>query len=244
MLLWRSTLSKLSQLPAVRGDQFLFHLTALDLHGNIIVICADESAAAFKVRNFHQLSFRQMQNALNALSFFLLQIQQDLRFTVVDDALAVFTVVQRKKVIEVLCGADKAAAIAADRLGKLQNGFGGLPVAAGADELPALVHEDGFFRRAVLFGLVPYKVESNKHPHRQQITGQLRNIKDDVLVVQRHIGLLIERAGRAVDQPIQDVGKALCFRRGGENFIQVAQDRHFFFGCSREALSCVMPFVP
>ena len=118
--------------------------------------------------------------------------------------------------------------LAADRLGKLQNGFGGLPVAAGADELPALVHEDGFFRRAVLFGLVPYKVESNKHPHRQQITGQLRNIKDDVLVVQRHIGLLIERAGRAVDQPIQDVGKALCFRRGGENFIQVAQDRHFF----------------
>ena len=117
MLLWRSTLSKLSQLPAIRGDQFLFHLTALDLHGNIIVICADESAAAFKVRNFHQLSFRQMQTALNALSFFLLQIQQDLRFTVVDDALAVFTVVQRKKVIEVLCGADKRA-IAADRLGK------------------------------------------------------------------------------------------------------------------------------
>ena len=54
MLLWRSTLSKLGQLPAIRGDQFLFHLTALDLHGNIIVICADESAAAFKVRNFHQ----------------------------------------------------------------------------------------------------------------------------------------------------------------------------------------------
>ena len=30
MLLWRSTLSKLGQLPAIRGDQFLFHLTALD----------------------------------------------------------------------------------------------------------------------------------------------------------------------------------------------------------------------
>ena len=79
MLLWRSTLSKLGQLPAIRGDQFLFHLTALDLHGNIIVICADESAAALKVRNFHQLSFRQMQNALNTLGFLLFQIQQDLR---------------------------------------------------------------------------------------------------------------------------------------------------------------------
>ena len=167
MLLWRSTLSKLSQLPAIRGDQFLFHLTALDLHRNIIVICADESAAALKVRNFHQLSFRQMQNALNTLGFLLFQIQQDLRFAVVDDALAIFTVVQRKKVIEVLCGADKAAAIAADRLSKLQNGFGGLPVAAGTNELPALVYKDGFFRRAVFFCLVPHEIEGYEHSHSQ-----------------------------------------------------------------------------
>lgn len=97
MLLWRSTLSKLGQLPAIRGDQFLFHLTALDLHGNIIVICADESAAAFEVRNFHQLGFRKVKNTLNTLGFLLFQIQQDLRFAVVDDALAIFTVVQRKK---------------------------------------------------------------------------------------------------------------------------------------------------
>ena len=105
MLLWRSTLSKFGQLPAIRGDQFLFHLTAFDLHGNIIVICADESAAALKVRNFHQFGFRKMQNTLNTLGFFLLQIQQDLRFAVVDDALAVFTIIQSEKVIEVLCGA-------------------------------------------------------------------------------------------------------------------------------------------
>lgn len=97
MLLWRSTLSKLGQLPAICGDQFLFHLTALDLHGNIIVICADESAAALKVRNFHQLGFRKVKNTLNTLGFLLFQIQQDLRFAVVDDALAIFTVVQRKK---------------------------------------------------------------------------------------------------------------------------------------------------
>ena len=83
MLLWRSTLSKLGQLPAIRGDQFLFHLTALDLHGNIIVICADESAAALKVRNFHQLGFRKVKNTLNTLGFLLFQIQQDLRFAVV-----------------------------------------------------------------------------------------------------------------------------------------------------------------
>lgn len=83
--------------PGDRGDQFLFHLTALDLHGDIIVIGADESAAALKVRNFHQLGFRKVKNTLNTLGFLLFQIQQDLRFAVVDDALAIFTVVQRKK---------------------------------------------------------------------------------------------------------------------------------------------------
>lgn len=81
------------------------------------------------MRNFHQLSFGKVQDALDTLGFFLLQIQQDLRFAVIDDALAIFTVIQSEKVIEVLCGADETAAIAADRLSKLQNGFGGLPVA-------------------------------------------------------------------------------------------------------------------
>lgn len=108
MLLCRGTLSKLCQFPAVRGDQILFHLAAFDLHGDIIVIGADKGAAAFEVRNFHQLSFGKVQDTLDTLGFFLLQIQQDLSFAVVDDALAVFTVVQRKKVVEILCGADKA----------------------------------------------------------------------------------------------------------------------------------------
>ena len=138
-MLCRGTLSKLCQFPAVRGDQILFHLAAFDLHGDIIVIGADKGAAAFEVRNFHQLSFGKVQDTLDTLGFFLLQIQQNLRFAVIDDALAVFTVIQSEKVIEVLCGADETAAIAADRLSKLQNGFGGLPVAAGTNELPALV---------------------------------------------------------------------------------------------------------
>ena len=167
MLLWRSTLSKLGQLPAIRGDQFLFHLTALDLHGNIIVICADESAAALKVRNFHQLGFGKVQDALDTLGFFLLQIQQDLRFAVIDDALAVFTIIQSEKVIEVLCGADKAAAIAADRLGKLQNGFGGLSVAAGADELRKRKPRMSESSCAVFFCLVPHEIEGYEHSHSQ-----------------------------------------------------------------------------
>ena len=77
-----------------------------------IVIGADKGAAAFEVRNFHQLSFGKVQDALDTLGFFLLQIQQDLRFAVIDDALAIFTVIQSEKVIEVLCGADETAAIA------------------------------------------------------------------------------------------------------------------------------------
>ena len=154
------------------------------------------------MRNFHQLSFGKVQDALDTLGFFLLQIQQDLRFAVIDDALAIFTVIQSEKVIEILCGADETAAIAADRLSKLQNGFGGLSVAAGANKLPALVYKDSLFCCAVFFCLVPHEIEGYEHSHSQQVSGQLRDVENDVLVVQRHIGLLVEGAGRAVDQPV------------------------------------------
>ena len=75
LLLCRGTLSEFSQFPAICGNQFFFRLTALDLHGNIVVICADKGVAAFKVRNFHQFSFGKVQDSLDTLGFFLFQIQ-------------------------------------------------------------------------------------------------------------------------------------------------------------------------
>ena len=85
------------KLPAVGGDEFLFQLTALDLDGNIIVVRADEGAAALKVRDLHQLCFRKMQNGADALGFLILQIQDHLGLRVVNNALAVFAVLQREK---------------------------------------------------------------------------------------------------------------------------------------------------
>ena len=114
-------------------------------------------------------------------------------FAVIDDALAVFTVIQSEKVIEVLCGADETAAIAADRLSKLQNGFGGLPVAAGTNELPALVYKDSLFCCAVFFCLVPYKVKSDKHSQSLQMLVHFRNVKHNIFVIQVHIGAAAKR---------------------------------------------------
>ena len=45
------------QFSPIRGDQFLFHLAAFNFHGDIIIVRADQSAAAFKVSNFHEFRF-------------------------------------------------------------------------------------------------------------------------------------------------------------------------------------------
>ena len=145
---------QLLQLPAVSGDEFLFQFAAFNLNGDIIIVRADEGAAALKVRDLHQLCFRKMQNCADALGFLILQIQNYFRLRVVDDALAVFAVLQREEVIEILRRTDGRAAVAADDLENLQHKFRCQTVAAGADELPALVDEDGFFLGTVFFCLM------------------------------------------------------------------------------------------
>ena len=212
---------------AVGGDEFLFQFTTFDLDSNIIVIRADKGAAALKVRDLHQLCFRKMQNGADALGFLILQIQDHLGLGVVDDALAVFAVLQREEVIEILRRADGRAAVAADDLENLQHKFRCQTVAAGADELPALVNEDGLFFGAVLLRLIPDKVQRHKHADGQKVAGQLRNIQNDVFVIERHVRLLVERFGRAADEPVQDVCQP---QRGGrflEHCVQIAQNWHF-----------------
>ena len=165
------------KLPAVGGDEFLFQLAAFDLNGDIIIVRADKGAAALKVRDLHQLCFGQMQNGADALGFLILQIQDHLGLGVVDDALAVFAVLQREEVIEILRRTDGRAAVAADDLENLQHKFRCQTVAAGADELPALVNEDGLFLGTVLLRLIPHKVQRHKHADGQKVAGQLRNIQ-------------------------------------------------------------------
>ena len=104
-------LQQFLQLPAVGGDELLFQFAAFDLDGDIIVVRADKGAAALKVRDLHQLCFRKMQNRADALGFFILQIQDHLGLGVVDDALAVFAVLQREEVIEVLRCTDGRACL-------------------------------------------------------------------------------------------------------------------------------------
>ena len=123
--------------------------------------------------DLHDLRFGEVQYLLNALGFLVLQIQDDFRAAVVDDALAVLAVVQGEEVVQILCRANAAAGIGADGLEDLQHHFSRQTVTdaegagAAADELPAFVDEDGLFLRAVGFGFIPHEIQSYEHPDRQ-----------------------------------------------------------------------------
>ena len=167
-----------------------------------------------------------MEDRLDAPCLFLLQIEQDLGLGVVDDALAIFPVLQSEEVVDVLGSADGRPAVTADDLEDFQDKFRSQTVAVGADELPALVDENGLFLRPVLLGLVPDEIQRHKHPHRQQVAGQLRDIEDGVFVIQRYIGLLIEGSGGTIDQTVENIGKPLGIRGLLQNLVQIPQHRH------------------
>ena len=77
------------ELPAVGGDQFLFHLAALDFHRYIVVIGTDQAAASLKVGDLHDLRLRQVEQGLDTPGLLVLQVEEDLGFSVVDNALLI-----------------------------------------------------------------------------------------------------------------------------------------------------------
>ena len=97
---------------------------------------------------------------------------------------------------------------------------------AAANELPAFVDEDGLFLRAVGFGFIPHEIQSYEHADRQQIAAEFRDVQHRELVIQIHIGLLVEGAGRAVYKAVDDVGKAFGIALLPQNVVEVAQHRH------------------
>ena len=167
-----------------------------------------------------------MQDRLDTPRLLFFQVEQDLGFGIVDNALAVLAVLQRKEVVDVLRCADGGAAVAADDFENLQHELCGKAVAVCADELPALVDEDRLFLGTVLLRLIPYVVQRHKHPHRQQVARQFRDVKHRVLVIQGYVGLLIERARRAMDKSVDDVCQPFCVRRFFQHVVEVPKHRH------------------
>ena len=102
------------QLPAVGGNQAFFQWTALEFHRDVIVIGADQPVAPFKMSDLHQFCLGQPENGLYPLGFFIFQIEDDFCLAVVDDAFPVLAIVQSEEVVQVLGGADRRAAVAAD----------------------------------------------------------------------------------------------------------------------------------
>ena len=167
-----------------------------------------------------------MQDLFHPLGLFVFHVQDDLAFTIIDDALAVLAVIKGEKVIQILCGKDGGAAVATDDLCNFQDKFCGQAVAGCPDELPDFIHKDSLFLRPVFLGDIPHIVQGNKHAHRQQIPGQFGDIQDRILIGQVHVGLLVKRGSRAVDQTVQDMGHAFRVIAFHQDVIDILQNRH------------------
>lgn len=105
---------QLLQFPPVGSNQGFFQVAALELHCDVVVVRADKPVAALKMGNLHDLRFGKVEDILDALRLLVLQIEDYLGLAVVDDSLSILAVLQREEIVEVLCGADRTAAVAPD----------------------------------------------------------------------------------------------------------------------------------
>ena len=64
----------------------------------------------------HNFRFRKMQDGFHSLRLFILHIENDLGLAVVDDAFAVFSVIQSKEVVQILRGKDAGSGVSPDDL--------------------------------------------------------------------------------------------------------------------------------
>ena len=102
-----------AQFVPVCGNQVLFFLAASHIDGDIVGVRDDQRAAALEAGDVVDFGICQLQDALYALCFLFLQIQNDFDFAVVQDAAAVFSIFQGKEVVQILRGNQNPAAVAA-----------------------------------------------------------------------------------------------------------------------------------
>lgn len=181
-----------AQLVPVSGDQVFFFLAASHIDGDIVGVCDDQRAAALEAGDVVDFGICQLQDALYALRFLFLQIQNDFDFAVVQDAAAVFSIFQGKEVVQILRGNQHTAAIAANRLDGLEHIVGRQSVGRCADDLPDFVYKNLLAAGQILFRLILHIVQPDVHTHRQQVAGQLADVDDDIAVVKVHVRLAVE----------------------------------------------------
>ena len=192
------------QLGTIGGDHLLLLSGRFDDHGDLITVAVDQGLAPFKLGNGADLGVGQLQDIPDIVGLVRLQIQDDLVLGIVNDGPSVLAVLQTEEVAEVLGGCNGCAAVAADDLENLQTELRCHPVGGGADELPDLVDHDGLLLGSVGLDVVPDIVQGDHHANRQELALQLRQIQDDILIGQIHIGLPVEALGRAGDEAADD----------------------------------------
>ena len=87
----------------------------------MVIADAKKPFAAAKARDLAHFFLREIQNILNEARFLLLHLHDDLDTAGIQDAFAIFAVVQRKQILHTLCGCDGNTAEAADGLDHFLN---------------------------------------------------------------------------------------------------------------------------
>ena len=93
--------------------------------------------------------------------------------------------------------------------------------------MPDLVYKNLFTAGQIFFCLIPHIIQPDVHTHRQQVAGQLADVDDNIAVVEVYVCLAVEAGCRAVYKAVQNIGDAPRFRGGGQDGVQVTQNRHF-----------------
>ena len=87
----------------------------------MIIADAKKPLAAAEPCDLTNFFFGQIQDILNEPRFLFLHLHNDLDAAGIQNAFAVFTVIQREKILHALCGRDRDTAEAADGLDHLLN---------------------------------------------------------------------------------------------------------------------------
>ena len=87
----------------------------------MVIPDAQKPFAAAEPRYLTDFFLGEIQNILNQPGFLFLHLHDDLDAAGIQNAFAVFTVIQREKILHALCGCDRDTAEAADGLDHFLN---------------------------------------------------------------------------------------------------------------------------
>lgn len=106
-----------------------------------------------------------MQDSLHPLCLFILHVQDDLGLAVIDDTLAVLSVIQSKEVVQILCGKDAGSGVSTDDLGNLSTNSAASRLLDAPMSCQTSSTKMAFFG-TVFLRFIPDIIQGNEHADR------------------------------------------------------------------------------